>query len=445
MKTRWLVVVAVGIGMASLATGADDWPQWRGPTRDNKVAKFTAPKAWPKALTEKWKVTVGIGDASPVLAGDKVYVFTRQGGDEVIRCLDAAKGTELWKDKYATRSATVPGGGHQGPRSTPAVADGKVCTLGVAGILSCLDAAKGKVVWRKDTKAYPGFYTASSPIILDGKCIAYLGGRRKGQVVAYDLASGDEKWKWSGEGPAYGSPVLMTVAGTKQLVTPTETGRGGGGFLVGIGAANGKLLWKTPYQSRYNSATPIIDGQTVIYSAQGGGTVALKIEKTEDGFKPKELWKKSQAAGIYNTPVLKDGLLYGLSSGAGGGRGRRGAGGGAGGGGGGGGGGRGRGGRGRGGMMGGPTNIFCMDAKTGNVLWTDKNPRGQCGAIFDAGSVLLALTSDSKLVVFKPSKKGFEEVAKYKVADTETWAYPIIVGNRVFVKDKDKVTLWTIE
>ena len=152
---------------------------------------------------------------------------TRQGGDEVTSCLDAATGKILWQDKYAARAVTgaaigMPGLGGPGPRSSPAVAEGKICTLGVGGVLSCLDAGSGKVVWRKDSKAWPQFFTASSPIIEDGKCIAYLGGRGKGEIVAYDLASGDEKWKWEGEGPAYGSFALMTVDGTKQLVTPTE-------------------------------------------------------------------------------------------------------------------------------------------------------------------------------------------------------------------------------
>src|SRR5438445_3401642 len=118
---------------------AQDWPQWRGPNRDNKVAGFTEPKTWPKALTQKWKTKVGQGDAGPVLVGDKLFVFTREGGDEVIRCVDADKGTEVWKDKYATTAVTGPGGRDRaGARGTPAVADGTVCTLGAAGVLSCL-------------------------------------------------------------------------------------------------------------------------------------------------------------------------------------------------------------------------------------------------------------------------------------------------------------------
>jgi outer membrane protein assembly factor BamB len=414
MNTRLLAVVGLAFGLFTLAAGADDWPQWRGPHRDNKVVGFTAPASWPKELMKKWQVTVGLGDASPALVGDKIYVFTRQGGDEVIVCLDAGTGKQQWEDKYAATAVTGPGGGHPGPRSSPAVAQGKVCTLGVGGVLSCLDAESGKVVWRKDTKAHPQFFTASSPIIVDGMCIAFLGSKGKGDLSAYSLDSGEEKWKWTGDGPAYGSPVLMTVDGTKQLVTPSEKS------LVGVNVADGKLLWQVPFASRYNSGTPIVDGHKVICSGAPAGTVAFKVEKSGSGFAANQLWKSNQAAGTYNTPVLKDGLLYGLSMGGGGG----------------GGGGRGR---------GGAANFFCMSAENGNVLWTDKTPRGQCGEILDAGSVLVALTSDSNLVAFKPSNKEYMELAKIKVADSETWAYPIVAGNRLFVKDRDKLTLWTIE
>ncbi len=387
---------------------ADDWPQWRGPNRDNKVTGFTAPATWPKELTRKWKVTVGIGDASPVLVGDKIYVFTRQGGDEATLCLDAADGHEIWHDKYAAAAVSGAASRHPGPRSTPAVADGKVCTLGVGGVLSCLDADKGTVVWRKESKEHPRFYTSSSPIIVDGKCIAEVGTEGDGGIAAYDLADGAEKWKWPGAGPSYASPVLMTVDGTKQIVALTDKS------VVGVSAADGKLLWQIPFRSggmgSYNSITPLVDGPTVYYAREGSGTTAIKVEKKDDGFTARQLWQKSESAGKYNTPMLKDGLIYGLSAAG------RGA-----------------------------TNFFCMKADTGEAAWTDSAKRGECGTVYDAGNVLLGLTSDSQLVVFKPGDKGYTEVAKYKVADSPTWACPIIAGNRVIVKDKDSLTLWTIE
>jgi outer membrane protein assembly factor BamB len=382
---------------------AQDWPQWRGPNRDNRVAGFTEPKTWPKELTKKWTVTVGLGDASPVLVGDKIYVFTRQGGEEVILCLNASDGKEVWKDKYAASEVKGSAGGHPGPRSSPAVADGKVCTLGVDGVLSCWEASDGKKVWQKKSEGKPKFFASSSPIIEEGKCIAYLGGQGKGDLGAFDLTTGDEKWKWTGESPAYGSPVLMTVEKTKMLVTLTDKS------LVGVNAADGKLLWQTAYKSRYNSETPVVDGPMVYCS--GAGTVAYKVEKKDDGFAAKQVWKKdSPAAGMYNTPLLKDGLLYGLAAG------------------------------GRG-----SATLFCLKAATGDVAWTDKTSHGECGGILDAGSVLLLFSSDSHLVVFKPSDKEFMKIADYKIADSPTWAYPIVAGNRVYAKDKDSLILWTID
>jgi outer membrane protein assembly factor BamB len=407
------VIVGCVLLLGAQALRAQDWPQWRGANRDNKVAGFTEIKDWPKTLTQKWKVTVGEGVASLALVGDKVYAFTRQGDDEVIRCLNAEDGKEVWKEKYPGPNVKEFRGdkGYPGPRSSPAVGDGKVCALGVGGVLTCLDAANGKVLWRKDPKSVPMFHTSSSPLITDGKCVAFIGGQGRGELAAYDLTSGEAKWKWTNAGPPYGSPVLMTVDGKKMVVTLTDRNT-----IVGIGLDDGKELWKANTAAgggpgRYNTSTPVVDGDTVIYVEPGGGTTALKIEKKDDGFAAKELWKVArEGAAQYNTPVLKDGKLYGLS---GGGR--------------------------------GATNVFCMDAKTGKVLWTDKTSRGQCGAILDVGPVLVGLSSNSDLFVFKPSDKEYQEVTRYKVADSETWAEPVLAGKRVFVKDRDALILWTID
>jgi outer membrane protein assembly factor BamB len=399
-----MVVGAMLVGTTGAL--AQDWPQWRGTNRDGKVTGFTAPPTWPKELAQKWKATVGSGDSTPALVGDKLYAFARQGEDEVTLCLNAADGKEVWKDKYAAEAVTGAAARHPGPRSSPAVADGKVVTLGVGGVVSCLDAATGKVLWRKDEfpKVVPKFFAAMSPMIADGMAIAQLGGQGNGGIIAFDLATGNPKWKWTGEAAAYASPALLTVDGAKQIVTLTEKG------VVGVGLTDGKLLWQIPFEPKgmaYNAATPIVDGQTVIFTGQGRGTKAVKIEKQGDAFAAKELWSNPELAVQFNTPVLKDGLLFGFSD---------------------------------------KGYLFCIDAKTGKTAWTDTTNRGRgFAAILDAGACLLALPSNSELVVFKPSDKEFTEVAKIKVADTPTYAHPVIAGKRVFVRDQDAVTLWTIQ
>src|SRR4030095_9255226 len=106
---------------------------------------------------------------------------------------------ELWQDKYDALLITGPAAPFAGPRSSPTVAEGKVITLGVRGVLSCLDAATGKVLWRKNDfqDAAPRFFHSSSPIVTDGLCITPLGGAGNGGIVAYDLATGNEKWRWT--------------------------------------------------------------------------------------------------------------------------------------------------------------------------------------------------------------------------------------------------------
>jgi outer membrane protein assembly factor BamB len=408
-KTNLLkaVVVVCVILVGAGAVFAADWPQWRGLNRDGKVSGFKAPAKWPKELTEKWKVTVGSGDASPALVGDRLYVFTRQGAEEVTTCLNAGDGKKIWEDKYEAQAVTGAAARHPGPRSTPAVAEGKVVTLGVGGVLSCLDAGSGKLVWRKDPypKVVPTFFTSTSPIIVDGMAIGHLGKAGNGGIIAYDLATGEEKWRWAAEGPEYSSPVVLTAGGVKQIVTLTEKN------IVSIGAADGKLLWKLPFapaRRAYNAATPIVDGDTVIYTGAGRGTKAVKIEKKDDGFAAKELWSNGDLAPQYNTPVLRDGFLFGLSN---------------------------------------RSNLFCINAETGQTAWTDSasQGRGGFGAIVSAGDCLLALPSSSELIVFKPDGKAYGEIARYKVSETAIYAHPVISDKRVFVKDEDSVALLMIE
>src|SRR5437868_3669209 len=182
--------VAIGGGFGAKVASAD-WPQWRGANRDAKATDFKAPAEWPKELKPAWKAPVGDGVSTPALVGDRIYVFSRENDNEVTRCLDAKDGKEIWQDKYPAPPVQGPDAGYSGPRSSPAVSDGKVVTLGVHGTVSCLDADSGKMIWRKEATGAPRFHTASSPVIVNGMAVAQVGGQSNGAIVAYDLGSGE--------------------------------------------------------------------------------------------------------------------------------------------------------------------------------------------------------------------------------------------------------------
>ncbi len=292
----------------------------------------------------------------------------------------------------------------------------------MAGVVSCVDAASGKLLWRNsEYKGVPRFYTSASPIIVDGMAVIPLGGGGSGAVVAFDLTTGKEKWKCSGEGAAYASPVLVTADGAKLIVTMLERS------VVGISLADGKLLWQIPAQPSgmgfYNAATPVVDGATVYITGTGSGTKALKIQRKGDGFAANELWKNPDFGTSFNSPVLKNGMLFAIDSGG---------------------------------------RFFCLDAKDGKTLWSGaavgaagggggggggRGMRGgnNYGGMLDAGAVIFALPPSSELIAFKPDGKEFAEVARIKVAESPTFAFPVITGNRVFVKDADSLIALAFE
>jgi outer membrane protein assembly factor BamB len=299
---------------------------------------------------------------------------------------------------------TGPAKQYQGPRSSPAVAEGKVLALGAGGVLTCLDATTGKVTWKKDdlTNDLPRFFTSASPLIVDGLGIVHLGGLDKGCLIAVSIKSGDVRWKWEDEGPSYSSALPLTLGGSKQVVLLTEKS------LMGLALADGKPQWQipTPLNPGYwNSATPMVDGQNVYYSGQGTGIRAVRIEKTGENISARPLWHNEQIGTVYNTPILRDNLLFGLSD------------------------------RGQ---------YFCLDAQTGSKVWVSTNRVSNFGTLLSAGEVLVGLPEKSDLVFFKSSRQGYEELAHYKVSDTPVYSFPVLSENRIFIRDRDSISLWTI-
>ena len=401
--TTTILCVALGV---SVMAQAPSWPQWRGPARDGAAA-FDAPRAWPASLTRAWEAQVGLGHSSPVIDGGKVVVHTREGAREVVRAFDLATGKRLWQDAYDAPYQLNPAAQLHGPgpKSTPAISGGRVFTLGISGVLSAFDLGTGKVLWRTPaSRALPLYGTATSPIVDQGRVIAFVGGHDKGAFTAFDAATGAVRWRWTGDGPGYASPVVAELGAVRQLVTQSQN------RLVGIAAADGALLWQVPLRTNFdqNSVTPLVVNGLVISSGLETPTIAYRVTRGGAGWQAQEVWRNDQVSMYMSSPAVAGQALIGLSH------------------------------RNRG-------QFVALDPATGRMLWSTRGREGDNASIIRAGEWLLLSTTNSELIVARSLATRLEEVKRYAVADSPTWAHPAVAGRTIVVKDTERIIVWKVE
>lgn len=374
-----------------------DYPQWRGQSRDGSASAFIEPDVWPEALKHRWQVDVGEGYGTPLVIGDTVYVFVRRGDKEVMAALSASTGRELWHAGYAApytpfNAAAAHGAG---PKATPAFCDGKLFTLGISGIVSAFDVSAGKLLWRTDDPPEPALFgAASSPVAEAGLAITHPGGY--GPLTAFDAETGTAKWT-AGEQGFFSAPTVADLAGTRQIISMTLS------EVIGVSLADGRLLWRYPWSGGQGGITPIVNGDTVIVSSRGSGAAAFRPTTSEQ---PETVWETKEVSMYISNPVVVADTLFGLSHLA-------------------------------------RNQYFALDAKTGEVLWLGPPRQADNTAVVKAGNILFLLNDNSELIVVEASRSGFKPLRSYVVADSPTWAQPVVTGNRIFVKDVSSLTLWT--
>ena len=404
------LALACVIGAAHTAAAQDgplDYPQWRGANRDGTASAFGVPAEWPTRLTEQWQVETGLGYATPILVGDRVYTFGRLDRDEVVMALDAASGAIVWRSSYDAPYRNNAGTQRHGPgpKSTPLFHDGKLFTLGINGVVSAFDADDGARLWQKPAQSVEPLYaTALSPVADDGRVIIHVGGHDDGALTAFDANSGDVVWRWDGDGPAYASPMVAELGGVRQIVTVTQA------HIVGVAIDTGELLWQRPFVSRAtnNAITPIIDGNDVIVTGQNLGVTRFRPTHRGGRWMTETLWETDEVSMFMSNPVLAADTLYGMSH-----------------------------------LRSG--QFFALDANSGATLWRTEGREATNSAVVLAGDLLFLLNNDGDLVLARTDRSGFTQVTRYQVSDSATWAQPAISGNRIFIKDESSVTLWTLE
>ncbi|MCC6536462.1 MAG: PQQ-like beta-propeller repeat protein [Bryobacterales bacterium] len=357
------------------------WPQLLGPSRNGVYADTDV--AWPSQFA--WQKAVGSGFAAPVIANGKVILFHRRAKREVVEAFDARTGNTVWTFDYGTEYKD-DFGFDNGPRSAPTVAGGRVFTFGAEGVLHALDLATGELQWRvdvhKEYKVAKGFFGAGcSPLVVGNKLYLNIGAKNAG-VGAFDTATGKLLWKASSHAMSYSSPaaapfgiVFFTREGI--LITDPDSGR-----------IRYEKPWRARAQASANVATPLVDGNLLFVSSNyAAGAIVLDFSTSP----PTELWSGDDAISAhYATPVIKDGVLYGLH---------------------------------------GPTQtgqqLRAVELRTGKVLWKMlASEHG--GSVTLLRGYLLFIRDDGQIFQIRPRPEEVDVVGNFKPLEGTIRAFPAV-------------------
>lgn len=390
-------------GISALCASASDWPQFLGPARNGVYHGNDLAPQWPKnGPPVLWKKNIGQGFSGPVVAEGKLILFHRVGAQERVECLDAEKGNSLWHFDYPTAYEDTFGF-DEGPRGTPAIADGKVFTFGAEGALHCLDIASGKKLWSVDAKkqfnAGKGFFgIACSPLIEGNAVLLNVGGENGAGIAAFDRATGKLLWKATDDEAGYAAPTAATINGQRLALFFTRNG------LVACESATGKTLFQFPWRARMsasvNAATPLVIDDLIFLSASyNTGAVLLRVK----GNSVEKLWSGDDIlSNHYATSVHRDGFLYGFD-----GRQEQGV------------------------------RLRCVELKTGKVRWSQEELGA--GTVTLAGDRLLVLNERGELIEAQATPEKFKETNRAQTLPSGVRAYPALANGRLFARSKDKL------
>jgi outer membrane protein assembly factor BamB len=386
---------------------AGDWPQWLGPRRDGSSTEKIAPwKDSPKVL---WRLPVGEGNGGPVVAGGRVYLFakTKDKDEEELVALDAKTGKNQWRVAYPRGSFTSPFG--VGPRGTPVVANGRIITYGVTGLLTCFDAEKREQAWQvnalKDFEATNLLFGASCSPLLVGRNVLINVGGKGASAVAFDATTGAVAWKSQDDSASYSSPIHTMQGTADEAIFLT------GKRLLALNPADGALYWEYPLVDELfeSSTTPLRSGDLLIAGSITYGSVCLKLESKDGKPAVKPAWKNPRLTCYFSTPIAvgKDHLYMVTGSN--------------------------------------PlalkheATLRCVETATGRVLWS-QSPVGEYHAslLRTGDDKLLFLDDAGNLMLLQPDPKEYRELCRAKVCG-KTWAHPALADGRLYIRDEKEL------
>lgn len=402
LKPSKTLAVALLIALTAAAAFAADWPSYRGPDYNGISKETPSISTWadgkPNIL---WKASTSNGFSSVTVSKGKLYTLGnngKKGVDEskhkdIIYCLDATTGKEIWTYKY--QCPLNPKYYEGGTSSTPTVAAGKVYTLSKNGKAFCLNAMNGELIWEKDfVKDFgleiPTWGFAGSPVIIDDLVIYNAGS----WGTALNKNLGKLVWQNGTGKSGYASPVPFTVDGKKAVAIFSQNA------VSALIASSGKKIWTHRWSTKHdvNAADPIISGNKVFISS--GYETGCSLFRVNNDRSTTELWKNKNLTCKMNGPILKNGHLYGIDE---------------------------------------TSKIKCVDFNTGELKWSKKGYG--YGTLMLANDTFIVVSEKGKLALAKASPKGFNEIASGQIFSGKCWQTPVIANGKIYARNHKGVVV----
>jgi len=397
--------------LATVQIPAADWPQWRGPMRTGHVPDGVAvPGKLPEDPRVVWRMNVGEGLASPIVAGGKVFYFDNPGSKETLHAIDLATAKEIWRQEIDDPFRDMQG--PSGPRCTPVVDGDHVYALSCQGELQCLSVTDGKLIWRTNfTNDLGAVFIGEkgnaqgaarhgnngSPLIVGDFLYACVGGTNGAGVVCFEKRTGRVIWKSQNDQAAFAAPVIAAPAGVRQLVCFTCDG------LIGLDPRDGKLFWRVPLKTAFarHVTTPVVYGDIVVVGSHQVGLIGVKISSAgAESFKAEQVWLSKESAMNFASPVAVGRYLYGL----------------------------------------GPLkNIICVDIETGKQLWSkdgiiSTSADKAHAAFLVMRDKILILTDSGQLVLIAADPVECKEISRAQVC-AMNWCNPAYADGKLYLRD----------
>ena len=383
---------------ATPAAAEAEWPGFRGPRRDGIARGVRIKTDWSAAPpTQMWRRPIGPGWSSFAVSGDLIYTQEQRGEDEVVACYKATTGQPVWSHRDKARFFESVGGA--GPRGTPTLHNGRVYAFGATGILNALEAATGKVVWSRnvatETKtATPFWGFSSSPLVIGDAVIIAASGN----LVAYDAATGNQKWVGPKAGGSYSSPHLVTIGGVPQVLLMGEGG------LISVSPDDGKQIWNHQWGGNFIVQPALVSDGEVLITSQENGARSITVGRGSGGWTATERWTSNGLKPYFNDFVVHKGHAFGFDG----------------------------------------RILSCIDLKDGQRKWKGgRYGNGQLVLLPDQ-DLLLVLSEEGELALVGATPDKFAEIAKVPGLQGKTWNHPALVGDLLLVRNGEEMAAFRL-